>query len=101
MSQRSFLSAEWRKLILVNYAVNPLILKKYLPAGTELDLFNGRCYVRVVGFMFENVSLRGFRIPFHVNFPEVNLRFYVKVQEDDIWKRGVVFISEIVPKRAV
>jgi uncharacterized protein YqjF (DUF2071 family) len=74
----SFLKAEWRKLIMVNYEVNPDILKSYLPNGTELDFYKGKCYVSVIGFMFLNTKLLGIKIPFHINFEEVNLRFYVK-----------------------
>jgi uncharacterized protein YqjF (DUF2071 family) len=96
-----FLTAEWRKLAMANYAVDPELLAPYVPAGTELDLWQDTCYVSLVGFMFRNVRLLGFKIPFHVHFPEVNLRFYVRRREDGDWKRGVVFISEIVPKPAL
>ena len=51
----SFLKAEWRKLALANYSIDPSILQKYVPAGTELDLWNGNCYVSLVGFMFLNM----------------------------------------------
>ncbi len=96
-----FLTAEWRKLILANYAVAPSVLQQYLPANTELDSWNGVHYVSLVGFMFKQVRIKGIKIPFHVNFPEVNLRFYVRVKENNQWKRGVVFISEVVPKPAI
>ena len=97
----SFLRAEWRKLALFNYEVPPEILTGHLPAGTELDLWKGKCYVSVVGFMFQNTKLLGIKIPFHVNFEEVNLRFYVKRIVDGEVRRGVVFIKEIVPKWAL
>ena len=71
----SFLRAEWRKLILANYIIDKEVLLKYVPAGTELDLWNGNCYVSMVGFMFKNTKLLGGKIPFHTNFEEVNLRF--------------------------
>src|SRR5438128_2733543 len=96
-----FLTAEWRDLIMANYLVDPGVLQNYLPDKTELDCFEGKYYVSLVGFMFLKVKLRGLTIPFHVNLPEVNLRFYVKYKENDTWKRGVVFIKEIVPKPAV
>ena len=99
--QPVFLSAEWRKLIIANYEVDPSILLPYLPLNTELDLFNGKCLVSLVGFRFLNTRLRGFRIPFHRNFEEINLRFYVRFKENGIWKRGVTFIKEIVPKYAI
>ena len=97
----SFLTAEWNDLALINYEINPQILKKYVPKGTELDLWNGKCYISLIGFMFENVKVLGIKIPFHINFEEVNLRFYVKRFENGNWKRGTVFIKEIVPKHAV
>lgn len=83
---------------MANYVVDPAIMNPYVPAKTELDLWNDRCYVSLVGFMFLNTALKGIKIPFHTNFEEVNLRFYVRYKDDQEWKRGVVFIKEIVPK---
>ncbi|MBP4139328.1 YqjF family protein [Flavobacterium geliluteum] len=97
----TFLNAQWRNLALINYEIDPQLLKKYLPAGTEIDFWNGKCYVSVVGFMFEETKILGIKFPFHINFEEVNLRFYVKHFENGEWKRGVVFIKEIVPKKAI
>lgn len=96
-----FLSAEWNNLIMANYVIDPELLKDHLPPKTELDLYNGQCFVSLIGFMFEETAIRGFRIPFHINFEEVNLRFYVRYLEGDTWRRGAVFIKEIVPKRAI
>lgn len=97
----TFLSAEWNNLIMANYIIDPAILTPYIPAGTELDFYNGNVYVSLIGFMFENTRILGIKVPFHINFEEVNLRFYVKCFEDGIWKRGAVFIKEIVPKPAI
>ena len=97
----SFLKAEWRKLAIANYAIDPKSLVKHLPPKTELDFWNGTCYVSLVGFMFLNTKLRGLPIPFHRNFEEVNLRFYVRYNDNGEWKRGVVFIKEIVPRPAL
>ncbi|MFD1601504.1 YqjF family protein [Flavobacterium artemisiae] len=97
----SFLKAEWKNLALFNYEVDQKVLEKYLPAGTEIDIWNNKCYVSLVGFIFKNTKVLGVKIPFHINFEEVNLRFYVKRFENGEWKRGVVFIKEIVPKKAI
>lgn len=97
----SFLTAKWINLALINYSVDPESLKKYVPEGTELDLWNNTCYLSLVGFLFDDVKLKGLKIPFHTQFEEVNLRFYVKRFENGEWKRGVVFLKEIVPKPAV
>ncbi len=96
-----FLSAEWLNLLMANYVVDPAILKPYLPYYTELDTFKGEHYVSLIGFLFQNVKVRGIAFPFHTNFEEVNLRFYVRYKENDNWKRGVVFMKEIVPRRMI
>lgn len=84
-----------------NYAIDPFVLEKYLPNGTELDTWNNTCYISLVGFMFLNTKVKGLGIPFFSNFEEFNLRFYVRFKDGNTWKRGVVFIKEIVPKRIV
>jgi len=92
-----FLTAEWRKLVMANYVVDPSLLTPWIPPKTKLDLWNNRCYVSLVGFMFVNTRIKGIKVPFHVNFEEINLRFYVRHGD----KRGVVFIKEIAPKAIV
>jgi len=100
--EKIFLSAEWRDLLMLNYEVDPACLQKYVPAGTELDSFDGKTYVSLVGFRFCRTKLLGsIPIPFHTEFEEINLRFYVKRREGSEIRRGVVFIAEIVPKRAI
>ncbi len=83
---------------MLNYEVDPDVLKPYLPPKTMVDLWQDRALVSMVGFMFNDTRVGGIRWPFHVNFEEVNLRFYVKHFDGTIWKRGAVFVSEIVPK---
>jgi len=97
----TFLSAEWRNLIFANYIIDPKLLQQYLPAHTELDTFHDDHYVSLVGFLFQHVKVRGIAFPFHTNFEEVNLRFYIRYKEKNIWKRGVVFMKEIVPRRMI
>jgi uncharacterized protein YqjF (DUF2071 family) len=98
---RKFLTAEWRDLIMANYEVDPALLADRVPHGTELDLNEGRCFVSLVGFMFLNTRVLGIPVPYHVNFEEVNLRFYVKREVQDEVRRGVCFVKEIVPRYAI
>ncbi|MEO6168942.1 MAG: DUF2071 domain-containing protein [Chitinophagales bacterium] len=98
---KPFLTAEWKYLAMINYRIDPAILLSYLPAKTLLDTHEGIHYVSLVGFLFLNTKVLGVKIPFHVNFEEVNLRFYVKREVNGEWRRGVVFIREIVPKHAI
>ncbi|TDB62689.1 hypothetical protein EZE20_17255 [Arundinibacter roseus] len=48
-----------------------------------------------------NILLLGVKVPFHVNFQQVDLRFYVKRLERGEWKHGLIFIKEISPKYAL
>ena len=98
-----FLSAEWRQLAMVNYEVDPAVLRPLVPEGTELDTFEGRSFVSMVGFLFLQMRVFGLRFPFLTNFEEVNLRFYVRrrVGGAEGWRRGTVFIQEMVPSRII
>jgi uncharacterized protein len=98
---RKFLTAEWRDLIMANYEVDPALLASRVPAGTRLDLHDDKCFVSLVGFIFLNTRVLDFLVPFHVNFEEVNLRFYVQRETEDELRRGVVFVKEIVPRYAI
>src|SRR6478735_605434 len=101
IDRRPFLRAEWRSLVMLNYEVAPEVLTPWLPAGTELDQWHGRTLMSMVGFRFLQTRVLGITIPFHENFPEVNLRFYVRRNCGGTWRRGVVFVREIVPRRAI
>jgi uncharacterized protein YqjF (DUF2071 family) len=96
-----FLTGAWQHLVMLNYPVAPAVLQPYLPAGTEIDFFAGQTYLSVVGFLFHDTRVLGLRVPFHRNFEEVNLRFYVRARSADGWRRGVVFVKEIVPRRLI
>jgi uncharacterized protein YqjF (DUF2071 family) len=86
---------------MLNYEIQPSVLVPYVPRGTELDLWNGKNLISVVGFLFVKTRVFGIPIPFHRDFEEVNFRIYVRRKAEDGWRRGVVFIKEIVPRAAI
>jgi len=94
---RVFLTAEWRNLVLLSFPIDSAVLSAYLPRGLELDLWQGQALVSLVGFQFLRTKVLRTPAGPYRNFPEVNLRFYVRNGD----KRGVVFIKEIVPHRVV
>jgi uncharacterized protein YqjF (DUF2071 family) len=98
---RPFLTANWRYLAMLNFAIDPKILEPLLPIGTELDFHGGQTFVSVVGFLFLDTRVVRVPIPLHRNFEEVNLRFYVRRKTAEEWRRGVVFVRELVPRRAI
>jgi uncharacterized protein len=96
-----FLKANWEHIIMANYALPPEVLLPYLPKGVTLDLFYGKAFVSLVGFMFKDTKIFNIPIPYLGTFEEVNLRFYVKYIENNTIRRGVVFINETIPYRIV
>jgi uncharacterized protein len=102
MSQpRPFLTARWVHLAMLNYEVEPSLLARLVPPGTDLDSFAGKTFVSMVGFQFLDARVLGVPVPFHRNFDEVNLRFYVRRDSAMGRRRGVVFVKEIVPRAAI
>lgn len=101
MQRPVFLRAEWRHLVMANYAVDPAVLQPLAPRGTELDAWKGTHYASLVAFRFLNTRVKGLAIPFHRDFEEINLRFYVRRRAADGWRRAVAFVKEIVPRPAI
>jgi hypothetical protein len=101
-ADRVFLTAQWQHLAMLNYEVDASLLLPYVPAGTKLDHWHEKVFVSLVGFRFLKTRLLGFLpLPMHSNFDEVNLRLYVRRQTGSEVRRGVVFIREMVPRRAI
>lgn len=99
MTPSLFLSARWEHLVLINYEIDPSVLNPFIPKGTQIDLWNGKAYISLVGFMFLDTRVCGISVPFHRDFEEVNLRFYVKKSDSSGGeRRGVVFVKEMVPR---
>jgi uncharacterized protein YqjF (DUF2071 family) len=98
---KPFLTANWRYLAMLNFVIDPAVVAPLVPPDTEIDYENGETFVSVVGFLFLDTRLLGLPIPLHRNFEEVNLRFYVRKKSADTWRRGVVFVRELVPRRAI
>jgi uncharacterized protein len=96
-----FLTADWRHLVLINYQVPPALLLPLVPRGTELDSHDEHVFVSLVGFRFLDTRVLGCRVPFHEDFDEINLRFYVRREVAGEIRRAVTFVREIVPRRAI
>ena len=98
---KTFLKARWENLIMANYSIDAEILMPFLPKGVELDLYDGKAYVSLVGFIFKRSRIFNIPIPLMGTFEEINLRFYVRRKVGDTYRRGVVFINETVPYKPV
>jgi predicted DCC family thiol-disulfide oxidoreductase YuxK/uncharacterized protein YqjF (DUF2071 family) len=91
-----FLTCGWKDLAMVNFEIDQEYLAPFVPAGTELDLWEGKTFVSLVGFRWDDTRIKGIGVPGHVRFSELNLRFYVKRQAPEGWRRGVCFIRELI-----
>src|SRR4029453_17629723 len=100
-SRSVFLTGEWRYLAMLNFEVDPTLVRPLVPAGTELDDFRGRTFVSLVGFMFLDTRVLGIPLRRPRDFEEVNLRFYVRRRTAEGWRRAVVFVKELVPRAAI
>ena len=92
-----FLTAEWLNVAAITFAVGEERLRPYVPEGATVDSLEGSPRVSLVAFEFRRTRVGGLAIPGHIHFPEINLRFYVRHGGE----RGVVFIRELVPRRAI
>src|SRR5204863_3541141 len=101
MNLTHFLEARWSWLTVLTFRADPLLLLPHIPAGLEVDLIDGESRVGLVAFDFSDARLLGIRVPFHHRFAELNLRFYVRRRVGNEWRRGIVFLREICPRRAV
>jgi uncharacterized protein YqjF (DUF2071 family) len=99
--ERTFLQASWKDLVALSYEADPAALRPLVPPPLELDLFEGRAYLSLVGFLFLDTRALGWRLPFSQRFEEVNLRFYVRRRGPEGWRHGVVFLTELVPRWAI
>jgi uncharacterized protein len=95
--RRPFLTARWSNLAIITWEVPPALLEPHLPAGLELDRRGGAAFASLVAFDFLGTRVWGVAWPGLSDFPEINLRFYVRLGE----RRGVVFIREFVPSPLV
>lgn len=91
------MTTEWRAVLGVTYPADEALLEPYLPRGCEIDRLEGSARVSVVAFRFCRTRVGGVPIAWHVNFPEINLRFYVRIGD----QRAVVFLREFVSRPAI
>ena len=89
--RRTVMYQKWRSLLFLHWEVAAEEVARLLPAGLELDLYEGKAYVGLVPFAMEGVRPVGLpAVPGLSNFHETNVRTYVHVGGKD---PGVWFFS--------
>ncbi|HLO01794.1 MAG TPA: DUF2071 domain-containing protein [Symbiobacteriaceae bacterium] len=80
----------WLNLLFAHWPVDPAVIRPLIPAGLELDLWEGKAWIGVVPFEMRGIAHRsGLPILGASAFPELNVRTYVV--RDGV--KGVWFFS--------
>ena len=80
----------WHHLLFAHWRLDADSLRGHIPAGLELDTYQGEAWLGIVPFHMTNVAPRGVpALPWVSAFPELNVRTYVRLEG----KPGVYFFS--------
>lgn len=80
----------WLDLLFAHWPVDAERLRALVPAGLELDLYDGQAWLGIVPFTMADVAPRGVpAIPRFSRFPEINVRTYVRRSGEP----GIFFLS--------
>ena len=97
--RKTLYAAEWREIVVINFEIDPKLLRNFIPPKTELDFFNETSFVTLMARACKNVKPYGWPIVFAKSIDQILLRFYVKRKVGDTWRRGVCLIRDYLPKR--
>ena len=77
--KRPVMKQQWRDLAYIHWEYEPEEVQALLPAGIEVDTFDGKAWVGLIPFSMRNISFPLIPpVPYFGSFPEVNVRTYVK-----------------------
>jgi len=77
--ERPVMLQGWRELTYVHWPYEPAVVQSQLPAGLEVDTFDGKAWVGLVAFHMERIRLpRTPAVPYFGTFCETNVRTYVR-----------------------
>ena len=83
----ALLEMRWRDTLFAHWPVDPSLVAERLPAGLDVDSYDGDAYLGVVPFEMADLRPRG--SPVGLSFGELNLRTYVRRDGEP----GVYFFS--------
>jgi hypothetical protein len=92
-----FLKATFQNLLQFVYSVPAEAIQALLPPGLEPELKEGKAQLILSALEFKQTKVKGLKIPFHVNFPEMHLKTLVRKGD----QTGAFFIRQFVPKHCI
>jgi uncharacterized protein len=73
------MAQQWHDLLFAHWPVPEAVLWPHVPEGLEVDTYKGQAWLALVPFLMRGVRLRNTpTVPGTSEFPELNLRTYVK-----------------------
>ena len=73
------MTQRWTNLAYVHWRYEPSVIQALLPEGLEIDTFDGSAWVGLIPFSMRDVGVPKLPpVPYFGDFPEVNVRTYVK-----------------------
>jgi uncharacterized protein YqjF (DUF2071 family) len=80
----------WQNALFAHWPLKPAALRRFVPSGVALDLFDGAAWLGITAFVVADARIRGVpALPGVSTFAEVNVRTYVTADD----KPGVLFLS--------
>ena len=77
--KRAVMVQQWQDLAYIHWRYPIEEIQALLPAGIEVDSFDGSAWVGLIPFSMRNIGLpRMPAVPYFGSFPEVNVRTYVR-----------------------
>ena len=77
--KRAVMVQQWQDLAYIHWRYPIEEIQALLPAGIEVDTFDGSAWVGLIPFSMRNIGLpRLPAVPYFGSFPEVNVRTYVR-----------------------
>jgi uncharacterized protein YqjF (DUF2071 family) len=81
----------WRDVVFLHWPYEPAALEHLVPAGTQLDVHDGKTWLGVVGLRLTGVRIGGLlRLPYLGDFDELNVRLYTAGADG---RRSTVFLG--------
>ncbi len=88
--RRAVMVQRWTDVVFLHWRYRPDVVQNLLPSGVEVESFDGSAWIGLVPFRMEGLGFPGLPpLPLVGEFPEVNVRTYVRSGD----RRGVWFFS--------
>ncbi len=90
------LRAHWLDFVAINFQIDPVVLKRHIPRGLEIDLHNDSAYLSLIFASCKDVRIWGLPLPISRGYRSVFLRYYVKRVVGKTERHGSCIVKGLV-----